>query len=39
MIENLNGELKKYLEGKPVVSALLSFDMIVLYVAAGLKCF
>ena len=36
MIENLNGELKKYLEGKPVVSALLSFDMIVLYVAAGL---
>lgn len=36
MIENLNRELKKYLEGKPVVSALLSFDMIVLYVAAGL---
>ena len=26
----------KISEGKPVVSALLSFDMIVLYVAAGL---
>lgn len=36
MIENVSGELKKYFEGKPIVSALLSLDMIILYVAAGL---
>ncbi len=36
MIENVNGELKKYLEGKPIVSKLLSLDMIILYVAVGL---
>ncbi len=36
MIENVSGELKKYLEGKPFFSALLSFDMIILYVSVAL---
>ncbi|NLP00670.1 MAG: hypothetical protein GX386_10340 [Clostridiaceae bacterium] len=31
MIENVNNELKKYFESKPVISSLLGFDMIILY--------
>lgn len=30
MIENVSNELKKYFEGKPIVSALLGLDMILL---------
>jgi len=36
VIENVSGELKKYLEGKPVISVLLSFGAIILYVALGI---
>lgn len=37
MIENVNSELKKYFEGKPILAALIGFDMIILFVAAGLS--
>lgn len=36
MVENVSGELKKYLEGKPFISKLLSFDMIILYASVAL---
>ena len=31
MIENVNNELKKYFESKPIISSLLGLDMILLY--------
>ena len=31
MIENVNNELKKYFESKPIISSLLGSDMILLY--------
>lgn len=36
MIENVNNELKKYFEGKPIVSSLLGLDMIILYGSVAL---
>ncbi|NLW02286.1 MAG: hypothetical protein GX027_03365 [Clostridiaceae bacterium] len=39
MIENVSGELRKYLEGKPFISALLGFGMIILYVSLGIMLF
>lgn len=35
MIENVCSELRKYLEGKPILSSMLGFDKIILYVAAA----
>lgn len=37
MIENVNGELKKYFESKPVLSSLLGIDMIILYGCVALS--
>ncbi len=31
MIENVSNELRKYFEGKPVISSLLGLDMVLLY--------
>lgn len=36
MIENVSSELKKYFEGKPLISSLLGLDMILLYGAVAL---
>ncbi|MCX7772304.1 MAG: hypothetical protein N2376_04230 [Clostridia bacterium] len=35
MIENVSNELKKYFEGKPIISSLLGLDMIVLYASVA----
>jgi len=39
VIENVSSALKKYLEGKPYLSALLSFAAIILYVTVGIMLF
>ncbi|MGI6621991.1 MAG: hypothetical protein GX227_09315 [Clostridiaceae bacterium] len=36
MIENVNVELKKYFESKPILSSLIGMDMIILYGCAAL---
>lgn len=39
MIENVSSELRKYLEGKPVLSTLLGLGMYILYASAALILF